>query len=225
MPRRAEEGGGPVLLQAVPGRGAPADRGAVAATCAASGLAAPTARMFQHLRRLLDARKPHYLPMNAVDMELKGRGESWTRDRVETLVAEGRRERGSLEFKRSLDARGKDNLTKQPWAAMANSGGGVVVYGVEEAHTVATRLRPVRVHGVEERIEQENDRIDPPTNLTVHVLRTDADLGYVVVVVRPAVPGVIHLVDGRAPKRLGTTTTYMGSEEIRRWIQQGERPT
>ena len=158
-------------------------------------------------------------------MELKGRGESWTRERVEALVSEGRRERGNLEFKRALDARNKDNLTKQPWAAMANSGGGVVVYGIEEAHSVAARLRPIKVHGTEERIEQENERIDPPTNLTVHVLRTDDEVGYVVVVIRPAVPGVIHLVDGRAPRRLGTTTTNMTAEEMRRWILQGERPS
>lgn len=226
MPRRAEEGGGPAyyrLYRAAERHPAYAD---FVTVCEASGLAAPTERMFKHLRRLYEARKPDYMPMNALDMELKGRGESWTQDRVAELVEQRRRERPTLEFKSSLDAADRDNQTKRPWAAMANSGGGEIVYGVQEASTVAVRLRPVRLAGVEERIAQENARIDPPTNQTVHVVPTaeDPERGFVIVSVRPAVPGVVHLVDGRAPKRLQTTTSYMTSEEIRRWIVQGERP-
>jgi predicted HTH transcriptional regulator len=182
--------------------------------------------MFQHLRRLYDARKPNYMPMNALDMELKGRGESWTFGRIEQLVESQRRERPNLEFKLSLDSKERDNQTKRPWAAMANSGGGEVIYGVQESATVAIRLRPVRLAGVEERIAQENERIDPPTHQTVHIVQSseDSERGFVVVTVRPAVRGVVHLVDGRAPKRVETTTSYMTSEEIRRWIVEGERP-
>jgi predicted HTH transcriptional regulator len=109
---------------------------------------------------------------------------------------------------------------------MANSGGGEVIYGVQESATVAIRLRPVRLAGVEERIAQENERIDPPTHQTVHIVQSseDSERGFVVVTVRPTVRGVVHLVDGRAPKRVETTTSYMTSEEIRRWIVEGERP-
>jgi hypothetical protein len=225
MPRGSVESGGPSYYRLYRAAERRPTEDEFASVCEASDLPPPTTRMFNHLRRLFDARKPNYMPMNALDMELKGRrSERWSAQRVEQLVATKRRERPELEFKSTLDAKDKDNQTKRPWAAMANSGGGSVVYGVEEAATVASGLRPLRLAGVEERIHQENARIDPPTNQTVHILEAEDGHGYVVVVIRPAVPGVIHLVDGRAPKRVGTTTDYMSSEEIRRWIMQGERP-
>jgi hypothetical protein len=226
MPRRAEEGGGPAYYRLYRATETGLSFDSFCALCEANGLTAPTIRMFKHMRRLYEARKPNYVPMNTLDVELKGRGESWSLGRIEQLVEQHRRERPNLEFKLSLDAKDRDSQTKRPWAAMANSGGGDVVYGVMEASTVASRLRPLKLAGLEERVAQENDKIDPPTNQTVHVIQSveDEERGFVVVTVRPGVPGVVHLVDGRAPKRVGTTTAYMGSEEIRRWIVEGERP-
>jgi hypothetical protein len=225
MPRRADDAGGPAFFRLYRAAERRPTEDEFADLCRSAGVDPPSHRMFGHLRRLYEARKPHYIPMNTLDVELKARSETWTLLRMEGLVADRRRERPNLEFKARIDAQDKDAQTKKPWAAMANSGGGTVVYGVQESDTVASRLRPLKLVGLEERFAQENERIDPPTNQTVHLVPADEGVGYAAVTVRPAAAGVVHLVDGRAPKRVGTTTSFMSSEEIRRWHLQGERPS
>lgn len=190
--------------------------------CEAQGLPQPTKRMFDHVRSLYRDGQAHYIAINTFDQMRKQRREQWTTARVTELVANGCPETERLDFKEAL---GNDGTTKKPWAAMANSGGGDVLYGVAEADSKADQIRRVEFDGIEERIEQLNRGIDPPVKLTVTEVTIGAAGGGVVCVrVSPATPGTVHLVDHRAPIRSGTTTRYMTSEEIRRWIREAKRP-
>lgn len=194
-----------------------------AEVCEAQGLPKPAKRMFDHVRSLYRDGQPHYIAINTYDQMRKARREQWTADRVNRLVTENQVETERLDFKQEL---GNDSTTKKPWAAMANSGGGDVVYGVAEVDSKADHIERVSFDGIEERIQQLNQAIDPPVNLSVSQVPVDGDDGGVVCVrVSPAAPGTVHMVDHRAPIRSGTTTRYMTSEEIRRWIREAKRPS
>jgi hypothetical protein len=215
--RSPAEALGPSYFDVYRGLNRPVDYEEFVTICRAQGLVAPTDRMFRHVRRLFRSRQPTYLSMNALDVELKNQRASWTVDRVEGLVDERRVETAHLEFKREPDGPG---TTAKPWAAVANAGGGAVVYGIDEDDlSRASRAVPIDLDGLRERFEQINRAVDPPVDVTIEVLPIEpGERGYCVVVVGPAVPGRVHLVDHRAPTRDGTTTRYMTSEEVRRWI-------
>jgi hypothetical protein len=185
------------------------------------GLRPPTRRMFAHVRRLYASRQPNYVAMNVLDVQLKRRRESWTLDRVQALVDERVAESEQLEFKRELAG---PATTAKPWAGLGNTGGGHVVYGIEEDDlSRASTLYPIGLDGVREKVAQVNRNIDPPVDLTITTLPiANLASGFCVVKVEPAVPGRIHLVDGRAPVRDGATTRYMTSAEIRRWVVESE---
>lgn len=195
-----------------------------AAICEQEGLPPPSKRMYAHMHRLYSSRKRNYMPMNRLDTELRMKGQRWTRKRVEALILEETRERSDLEFKVSAES---GSALLKPWAAMANSGGGSVLYGVEEKASAARALAPIPLKGVEERFRQANEGIDPPVAFELDLVRlaSGASAGVVVVRVASAVAGIVHLVSGRVPVRVGTTTGDMTSEELRRWIQEGRQPT
>jgi predicted HTH transcriptional regulator len=179
--------------------------------------------MFTHMHRLYRSRKRNYMPMNRLDTELRFKAQRWTKKRLQRLVDLRARERSDLEFKQEA---GDGRSLKNPLAAMANSGGGSILYGVKETDTAATRLTPIPLAGIEEKLRQVNEGIDPPVAFEVDVVRlTAAGRGVVAVRVSPAAAGTVHLVEGRAPVRIGTTTNYMSSEQLRRWIQEGRAPS
>lgn len=193
------------------------------AVCLAQGLPAPSNRMFAHIRRLHVARRTHYIPINQLDVQLRRETTAWVHERVQRLVDDRRRETEDLDFKQEV---GGESSTTKAWAAMANSGGGVVVYGVSEKATTAIGVVPIGLQGIEERFRQLNRLVDPPVAMDVDVVPspTIAGRGAVVVRVAPATRGLIHLVSSRAPRRDGVTTRYMTSEEIRRWVCEGPPP-
>ena len=185
------------------------------------GLRPPTRRMFAHVRRLYASRQPNYVAMNVLDVQLKRQRETWTLERVQRLVDDRVPETEQLEYKRELAG---EATTIKPWAGLGNSGGGHVVYGIEEDDlSRASALHPIGLDGVREKIEQVKRNVDPPVDLTITTLPiAELASGFCIVKVEPAVPGRIHLVGGRAPVRDGATTRYMTSEEIRRWIVESE---
>ena len=193
------------------------------AICEQQGLPAPSRRMFAHMHRLYRSRKRNYMPMNRLDTELRMSAQRWTRKRLETLLMEQGRERSDLEFKSVVES---GSALLKTWAAMANSGGGTILYGIEEDASTASALAPIRLLGVEERFRQANEGIDPPIDFDVDIVRLTpgASTGVVAVRVAPAVAGTVHLVNGRAPVRVGSTSGDMTSEQLRRWIQEGRPP-
>ncbi len=190
--------------------------------CEAQGLPKPAKRMFTHIRNLYRDGQANYLSINSFDQLRRDRRQDWNGQRVQDLINDGSRESERLDFKESLAG---DGTTKKPWAAMANSGGGAVIYGIAEVSSKADHLAPIPFDGVEERIEQLNQSIDPPVALSVKLIPIEGDdQGIVAVEVKPSVPGTVHFVDHRAPVRSKTTTRYMSAEEIRRWIREQQRP-
>lgn len=188
--------------------------------CRIQGLGMPSNRMFVHIRRLYRNGARHYLPINAHDQELLARQRGWTPERVRALLSSGARETTTLEFKEAI---GDGPKVRKTFASMANAGGGVVVFGIKESDSVAASVTPLTARGVEEQLTSINQRVDPPVDLTLTSLAWGNGRAVVVVQIRAAGPGTVHLVDGHAPIRDGATTRSMGSDELRRWIQEGKR--
>jgi hypothetical protein len=126
-------------------------------------------------------------------------------------------ETANLDFKAGLTTSTKE-LAKDIAAMTVD--GGVLLYGVEEDPTtaVATKLAKVPLSGAEERIRQViSSRIAPAPAIEVYYLpenNGDAD-GVVVVVVPPSSLGP-HMVEGRYPRRDGTTTGLLSEPEVAR---------
>jgi hypothetical protein len=116
---------------------------------------------------------------------------------VARIVGEKVQESAQVEFKRQLPESGKNDDLAKDLAAMANSGGGVIVYGVDESGGVATALTPFNVDGAVERVTLVASTIDEPPALQGVRRILDGDTGYLVVVVAPATRGP-HLVKGQA---------------------------
>lgn len=176
--------------------------------------------MFTHIRRLYRNGAKHYLPINTHDQELMARQRGWTPERVRALVTAGARETTALEFKQAI---GDGPKVRKTFASMANAGGGAVVFGIMESDSVAASVTPLAARGVDERLTNINQLVDPPVDLMVTSLAWGNGRAVVVVQIRGAAPGTVYLVEGHAPIREGSTTRSMGSEELRRWIQEGKR--
>ncbi len=190
--------------------------------CTAQGLPAPSDRMFRHIRSLYRDGHANYIAMNPYDQMRKERRIAWTLERLDALMIGHGYESDRLDFKELIS----EKTTKKVWAAMANAGGGDVLYGVAEKDGRADSIKPVSFDGVEEQFLQMNASVDPPVRLTLTRIPHGTDTaGVIAIRVGAAARGVVHLVEHRAPVRDGTTTRYMTSEEIRRWVREGERPS
>lgn len=151
-----------------------------------------------------------------------------TFEMVERAVQEGVRETYDLDWKSELPDQKKLMTSDLPKdvAAMANSGGGVVIYGVTEEEKAATEL--IGVVNVNQNYEQTLMRapihkIHPPVHGVVsHVLRRGDKT--VVVLEVPASEEVPHLVDKNdlfgAPIRVGADTHWMTEPEIERMYRR-----
>lgn len=151
-----------------------------------------------------------------------------TFDMVERAVQEGVRETYDLDWKSELPEQKKLMTSDLPKdvAAMANSGGGVVIYGVSEQEKAATAL--IGVTELTENYEQTLMRapihkIHPPVHGVVpHILRQGDKT--VLVLEVPASEEVPHLVDRNelfgAPIRVGADTHWMTEPEIERMYRR-----
>lgn len=147
-----------------------------------------------------------------------------TRDLVDQAVDAGVAESHDLDWKQKLPEKNdvlKDEFVKDV-AAMANSGGGLLVYGVVADGAAASCVKPV---SVDERVELQlrplaGSRIKPAVSGVQFIALADADdprQGVLVVAV-PASPGAPHLIEQReslrVPYRDGATTRYMTERQI-----------
>jgi len=148
----------------------------------------------------------------------------WLEKDVKTLIIEQRKEDLRLEYKRA-DALAKNEKNKEEIAkdvsAMANSAGGVIVYGIDEQKK---SNGPIRIDGIDSRefsvewLEQVIDsriqrRIDGVKVNSVTIAET-GKLVYLVWV--PQSLRAPHMAsDHRYYKRLGTTTALMEEYEVR----------
>jgi len=123
-----------------------------------------------------------------------------TLDDLNALVAERVEENQTLEFKRALPESGKNHDIAKDAAAMGNSGGGVIIYGVaEDAHRCAHQLMPFDPSGAVERIVLVvGTSVDDPLVLDeVFLIPVSQDVACVVAVV-PDSPRRPHFHEGAA---------------------------
>lgn len=169
-------------------------------------------------------------------------------EHVKQAVAEQVREDARLDWKRTLPLVGDPSADKnrqreelaKDLAAMANSGGGTIVYGVAEAKvdgiSVAHEVRPVGVvtEEMEQRIRQvASSGISPPlTGLTLRNLAPPGDAtGGVLVIDIPDSPDRPHLVPRTtgdqfwfvASRRSGPHTEAMTEHELATAYRQREQ--
>jgi Putative DNA-binding domain len=126
---------------------------------------------------------------------------------LERLVEERLEENTRLEYKRQLPESGKNDDIAKDIAAMANTDGGVIIYGMDEDDVgTAKALTPTNLAGAAERIGLVAQTLDEPLTLTgVRSVAKDTsgELGYLIVEV-PASERAPHLYKGhtlgRGPK-------------------------
>jgi hypothetical protein len=158
----------------------------------------------------------------------------WEEQDIETLIREQRQEDLQLEYKRS-DALAKTDPKRteisKDVSAMANSAGGVIVYGVDEQKA---RNGPIRLDdGIDQNeyptewLEQVIDsriqrRIE---GVKVQPVRMSSNGRHVYVVSVPQSNRAPHMAaDHRYHKRLGTTTARMEEYEVRDVGRRSESP-
>jgi len=130
---------------------------------------------------------------------------------LQQLVQEQAEESLTLEFKRALPPPGQNDEVAADIAAMANTEGGVIAYGVGERAGHANSLHAFSLDRVAERLTQIAQSLDGPVTL-LEVLRIEenAGEGYVVVVI-PKSERSPHFRAGRAMGR-----TPRGNMELTR---------
>jgi len=148
----------------------------------------------------------------------------WDEHDVESLIREQRKEDLRLEFKRSealskSDAR-KTEISKDV-SAMANSAGGIIVYGVDEQKPNG----PIRVDGGSDPSEVSPEWLEQVIDsgiqrriagVRVHAIPISESRRLVFVVWVPQSNLAPHMAaDRRYYKRLGTTTAIMEEYEVR----------
>ncbi len=146
-----------------------------------------------------------------------------TFEHIQTAVAAGVHEGADLDWKQELPGRGGVPETSKDIAAMANSGGGVIVYGVAETSGRAESINLVST--------QESDRavvlsaaaavrpIVQGMDLVPLASSADASTGVVVAIV-PGSSNAPHLVGEGSrlgvPARNGATTIWLDERAIER---------
>ncbi len=118
---------------------------------------------------------------------------------LQRLVDERAEESATLEFKSRLPDRGKNDDLAKDIAALANTDGGVILYGIAEDDAGgAAELAPFALSGEAERITQVAALIQEPipgVNVKTIPSSEDARTGFLVVDVQPS-PRKPHLVKG-----------------------------
>ncbi len=133
------------------------------------------------------------------------------------IVTERLEENTRLEFKRQVPESGKNDHLAKDVAAMANSDGGVIVYGIEEDEAGrAKALAPINLKGAAERVILIAQTFDEP--LTVKNAKSipsgrNGEQGFLVVEV-PGSDRAPHLVNGLALGRSAKSNVALTRRQI-----------
>lgn len=146
---------------------------------------------------------------------------SWppsTREDIERIVHEQLEESSRLEFKQQMPPSGQNDSLAKALAAMANTDGGIIIYGIVEDDGRATSLLPLDLNGAAERVDLVGRSLDEPLNPTVTapVPIEPSGAGCLVIEVAPS-PRAPHFYKGTAWARSSRSTTYLSRR------QAGER--
>lgn len=132
-------------------------------------------------------------------------------EQIQKIVDQREPETERLEFKQLIDNKGAAKTI----AGMANSAGGIILFGIREEQSRAAGISPIDLNGMAERIANiASDSIDEPLILksTTPIVFNEG-LGVLVVEVNPS-ERAPHFVNGQALIRSGPTTRPMSAHEI-----------
>ncbi|MEV8183417.1 RNA-binding domain-containing protein [Specibacter sp. NPDC078692] len=138
-------------------------------------------------------------------------------------MAAGVHEEADLDWKQELPGRGSSPETTKDIAAMANSGGGVIVYGVAETSGRADAINEVSIHEADRAILLAAAAAARPIVQGMALVPLASSEGAstgVVVAIVPGSPNAPHLVgEGNrmgVPARNGATTIWLDERAIER---------
>jgi hypothetical protein len=134
---------------------------------------------------------------------------------IERMVAEKLQENTTLDFKRQLPDAGKNDDLARAIAALANTAGGTLIYGIEEDDdNRAKSLAPFPLAGTAERIALVAGTIDEPiTPLSIYTVEESDALGYVVVELALS-SRAPHFYKGVAHSRTPKTTAPLTRRQV-----------
>lgn len=146
-----------------------------------------------------------------------------TYDHIVLAVAAGVVEEAALDWKQELPQRGKIDETTKDIAAMANSGGGVIVYGVAESSGRAESVSHVSVNEAARVMILSAAASAQPMVQGMELRALPSSEGSeegVVVAIVPGSPNAPHMVGQKhlygAPVRNGPTTVWLDERSIER---------
>ena len=155
---------------------------------------------------------------------LAGLIDDLTKASIDRLVAERRTETSTLEFKAKLPGNKDDDVREflKDVAAMANSAGGDIVYGVGEVEGVAGQVLPEQIESADDAIRRLSQRLDDCIEPRLHGRRLKAieyEGGYVLVLRVPHSHTGPHRTSFRGqhrfPLRNEANITDMTYEQLR----------
>lgn len=146
-----------------------------------------------------------------------------TADDVRQLVAQRERERADLDFKAAVPPGDKNRDIAKDLAAMANSGGGTIIFGIGERGGRADKVHPFDLTGAAERLSAiARDRIDEALPLADVVdVPMEVDGTGVLIVRVERDDRVPYLVDGQALGRSGPKNVALSRSEVGRLFASG----
>ena len=123
-------------------------------------------------------------------------------------------ESATLDFKRDAPKPDGGPKVARAIAAMANGGGGTIVYGVEEEKGKALHIRPVLLEGIAAKFSEwignlVRAHIDPPPTIDVRTVSAPDDFSraLLIVEIEESLTKPVQTKDGRFPLRSTTTTS------------------
>lgn len=133
---------------------------------------------------------------------------------IEQIVEHRMEENTRLDFKRQVPSPDKNDDIAKDVSALANTEGGVLIYGIEEENGMATGLNPIPLKGLPERLQSISRNIDGPVEIQVMpLIETEPGVGFLVVVV-PMSRKTPHVCKGTAWGRAGKINIRLTRHEI-----------
>jgi hypothetical protein len=159
----------------------------------------------------------------------------WTKERLDQMIADGVEERSSLDYKRAdslAKTDGKKTEVTKDVSSFANSGGGVLIYGVAEFEDeprkhLPERLDPIKRSEISKEwldqvIQSIQPRIEGVVIHPVTISETDSTVCYVVEVPQSHTAHMAR--DNRYHKRHNFTTARMEDYEVRDVMNRRTHP-
>ncbi len=133
---------------------------------------------------------------------------------IEQMVQYRTEENTRLDFKRQLPRSDKNDDIAKDLSALANTQGGVLIYGIVEDNGIAMGLNPIPLKGTPERLQSISRNIDGPVEIQVMpLIETEPGVGFLVVVI-PISQKAPHVCKGTVWGRAGKTNVRLTRHEI-----------